>query len=130
MNSKLVSAALAAMLVVACRRGGETSTTTTTGADVMANDTAVLQLTNARCDREVACNDVGAGQKFADRDACMRELKYQAEASIRADACPNGVLTRNVSKCIESIRNERCGTSIDTLDRVSSCRRSELCKSR
>src|SRR5687768_1979975 len=80
----------------ACRRDEQgpavAVTTTTTGALwAVDNDAAVMQVTNARCERELACNNTGIGREFVDRDACAREHGRNAQATLRAEVCPGGV---------------------------------------
>ena len=122
----IAGAALVAM--AACTKGAlAPSTTTTTGATIAKNDDAATRLTYARCDREAACNGVGAGLKYADRDACMRELGRSDRAELRAENCPNGISEARLTSCMEAVRNESCRTPLDMLDRIQSCRSDRLC---
>lgn len=121
-------AGAALIATAACSKGPEMpSTTTTTGATIALNDDAATRVTHARCDHEAACSRVGAGQKYADRDACMRELGRSDRAALRAEICPNGIHEPAVTSCMNAIRNEPCGGSLDTLDRIASCRTNRLC---
>ncbi|MDF2696175.1 MAG: hypothetical protein K0S65_4558 [Labilithrix sp.] len=105
-------------------RGVEPATTTTTGA--LSHDDAIMRLTTARCDREVACNEIGQGKKHADRDACMREAMQNTRGTLRVDQC--AMLDQGkLSTCLSDIKNERCGNPLDTLDTMTSCTRGKLC---
>lgn len=116
------------VVAVACQRGSETpGATTTTAARPVGSDEAATRITKARCDREVACNNVGPGKHYEDRGACTRELEHDARATLRADECPNGVDETRLSTCVLDIANERCGNPIDTAERMMSCRRAQLC---
>ena len=129
----LAIATFTVVLVTAlgCQRGEERpAIATTTAAVPLSNDTAVMRLTSARCDREVACNSVGTGRKFADRDACTRELGHDAQATLRAEECPRGIDDSKLSTCLSDVRSERCANPLDTIDRLLSCRRAPLCLER
>jgi hypothetical protein len=86
-----------------------------------------MELTNARCDREVACNNVGLERRFVDRDACLREVGRGVQAEVRAEVCPNGIDSTKLSLCASLAREERCGSLLDMIDRTTSCTRHELC---
>src|SRR5262245_44165912 len=72
----LVTGAVLAAVIVAmagCKHGsGAFGTTTTTAGNQVTDRDAVTRLANARCDREVACENVGPNKRFSDRDACTR----------------------------------------------------------
>ncbi|MBX3218303.1 MAG: hypothetical protein KF850_40230 [Labilithrix sp.] len=121
-----VCGVVVSVLVLACgrERGEPAMTTTTTGA--LSHDDAVMRLAAARCDREVSCNDIGAGKKYADRDACMREAGQNARGTLRVDECAT-LDQAKLSSCLNDIKNERCSNPLDSLDIVTSCTRSKLC---
>ncbi|MBX3203489.1 MAG: hypothetical protein KF764_00410 [Labilithrix sp.] len=121
-----VCGVVVSLMVLACgrERGEPATTTTTTGA--LSHDDAVMRLASARCDREVSCNDVGAGKKYADRDTCMREAGQNARGTLRADQCAT-LDQSNLSSCLNDIKNERCSNPLDSLERVASCARGKLC---
>ena len=119
------------VLLGACHAGVSASVggggVETTGATVRNGD-AIHQLTLARCNREVACNNVGQGQKYADFDACTREIGFDTGVTLRGEKCPNGVLAGRLSSCLDQISTERCGNPLDTIERVAACRKGMLCK--
>ena len=94
---------------------------------VVSSDEAVMRLTNTRCDREVACSNVGSERVFVDRDACARELGHDAYVNLRAPLCPGGVDDSKLATCLADVGNERCNNPIDTIERLRSCRSRELC---
>ena len=94
---------------------------------VVSSDEAVMRLTNARCDREVACENVGSERAFVDRDACARELGHDAYVNLGPRLCPGGVDDSKLATCLADVRTERCNNPIDTIERLLSCRRRELC---
>ena len=51
---------------------------------------SVDELAKARCDREQACTNVGAGKTYATRDVCMEKLHADNENDLTNANCPNG----------------------------------------
>jgi hypothetical protein len=90
-------------------------------------DEAVMAITNARCDREVSCDNVGSHRVFVDRDACARELGHNVMQSLRPSRCPRGVDQVKLSTCLGVARNERCADLRDSVGRVIDCSPDELC---
>lgn len=104
------------------------SSTYTTGADIRGSS-AVRRIADARCDRAAACDDVGTGRKWANRDACLREMSRDARSTLDDKSCErNGIDESRLNTCIKDIRSERCGNPFDSIERGASCRRAELCK--
>ncbi|OJY19529.1 MAG: hypothetical protein BGO98_14555 [Myxococcales bacterium 68-20] len=122
----LACGVVVSVTVIGCdkQRGEPAMTTTTTGA--LSHDDAIMRLATARCDREAACNEIGAGKKYADRDECTREAGQNARGTLRADQCAT-IDQAKLSDCLNDIKNERCNNPLDTLDTVTSCTRSKMC---
>ncbi|HEY1957593.1 MAG TPA: DUF6184 family natural product biosynthesis lipoprotein [Polyangiaceae bacterium] len=99
----------------------------TTGATVQ-NDQAVRSITEARCNREVACNNIGAGQKYDDFAACTREIGHDTGVTLRDQKCPEGILQARLASCLDQISTERCGNPLDTVERLAACRKGMLCR--
>ena len=126
--SASVGAALFAALG-ACHESASVGTPTTTSAAVVDNSQAINSITYARCSRENACNNIGANdKKYTTFDNCVKELNHDTGITLRADACPQGVLADRLDGCLNDIRTERCGNPIDTIERIGSCRKGMLCK--
>lgn len=121
-----VCGVVVSLVVLACGRDRSepAATTTTTGA--LSHDDAIVRLATARCDREVSCNEVGAGKKYADHDACIREAGQNARGTLRVDECAT-LDPSKLSSCLNDIKNERCSNPLDLLETVTSCTRSKLC---
>jgi hypothetical protein len=123
-----LGATAAIFLSLACGRSPDApAPTTTTGARTLSSEDAITRVASARCEREVSCNNIGADGKYQDRDACMREVRQNTKSELRSDECPRGINGERLEQCLTEIRNEGCGNPIDTIDRMASCRRSELC---
>ncbi len=90
---------------------------------------AVEEITRARCAREQRCNNIGADRKFANQDACMREVREEWSDDLNAYECPAGINQDELSECLEEVRNEDCNNPFDTLGRIVACRSSDICQS-
>jgi hypothetical protein len=122
----------AALLCVAAACGNEASTpygvTYPTSAGFVSNERAIQDLSKTRCDREKNCNNLGPGRKFDSYDTCAREVEKDARATIRAEVCPYGISDNDLSICLRDVRNERCDNPLDTVARITTCSRSNLCR--
>lgn len=123
----------AVILVASCKRPpeprvGQTVTTGAQGTRMLMNDDAAMQLTNARCQRESSCDNIGAARRFSDPDVCRRSLFPETMAAISPEACPAGIDERKLSLCLASVRNQPCEDQALTVDDSPSCRRSDLCE--
>ncbi|MGD0524247.1 MAG: DUF6184 family natural product biosynthesis lipoprotein, partial [Polyangiaceae bacterium] len=92
----------------------------------MSVDTASSEIANARCDREVACGDVGTGRTYAARDQCAGELLRSARADLATPGCPAGIAARLVDDCASRLRQESCHP-LSTLSLMEACRPAALC---
>jgi hypothetical protein len=117
------------LVMTSCGRPSETpvATTTTTSARRIINDDAAILLTGVRCAHEATCADLGTRSRFADKDACARELFPETQLIVRPDACPNGVDEAKLTRCITDVRSQRCEAKELGIEDVASCRQVELC---
>ena len=95
--------------------------TTTTGAD------AVAKIATARCDREVRCKHVGAKEKYKSRTDCTADMKKDKMDDLNSEACPGGISSSELAKCLQSIKDEDCGNPLDAIGRLNACRSGNLC---
>lgn len=115
--------------IVGCGKQAEPGMTTTTGVPApIANQSAIQQISTARCNREQACSNIGPGRSYENADICKQKLEYDTRATLRQQDCPNGVGQGELSRCLDDIRNETCGNALDTIARLASCSRSNLCR--
>src|SRR5690606_297855 len=92
MKTSIAFGATAVLLAIACGRSPDApAPTTTTGARTLSSEDAIMRVANARCEREMACNNIGADGKFGSQDACMRELRHNTQAELRSSECPRGI---------------------------------------
>ena len=133
MKNAIALLAMTAALIVACNHESSAppartvTTTTTTGAGVVKNEDAVRRLTEARCERAKACNQLGEKEKYKDEAACTREERHDLEADLGTSECPRGIREEKLSSCLQEIKNERCGNPFDKISRLATCRTGAMC---
>lgn len=87
----------------------------------------VHALSTARCEREMRCNNVGSGRKYESMDACTQKLDSRGYEDLGPGECKSGIRKDKLDTCLSAIRSERCGSPLDTLTRLVSCRSAALC---
>lgn len=93
-----------------------------------ASNASVMKfIPDARCEREIRCDNIGAGKDYSTPKDCMDEIATEWRDDLNAIECPGGIDRAELSECLEEIRNEDCGNPFDTLGRVVACRSSDLC---
>ena len=118
-------------VAVGCDRESttETSKTRLTSANPSApvSPASIDALALARCDREQRCENIGEGRRFANRDACLNDIRSKGDDTLTTSSCPGGVDTERLQACLDQVRTERCDNPLDTLGRLYACRTSSLC---
>ena len=104
----------------------ERGTTATAGMEKDPNDATIERIAEARCNREVACNNIGNGKKWSDENACKREVHQNLHGDLRQSECHN-LLQDKVTACLDAIKGEKCDSALD-LNRITTCRKGNLCK--
>jgi hypothetical protein len=88
----------------------------------------VEEMAQARCDREVRCGGVGPDQAYETHDGCMARLTRDGSADFEVSRCRDGFERLELEKCLSEIHLERCDAPLDTLERLTVCRPTTLCK--
>jgi hypothetical protein len=99
-----------------------------TTAPTAQNESAVSAITEARCDREARCNNVGNGKKFESRADCVTKTRADWRDDLNARECPNGVVSSQLTSCVTQIKDENCSNVVEKLETVLACRTVDLCK--
>ena len=94
---------------------------------MVSNENAIARIVAARCARESACNNVGADKGFTSGDVCSQKLKADMRDDLSAKDCPRGIDQKELSECLDEIKNENCNNPIDMIGRLAACRTSDLC---
>lgn len=121
------SAALLGTVACGCTKNGAASTTSTTAASTMSTEDAVNHLTGRRCDREIDCNNVGAGKRYEDRGGCERKVAQDLRGELGPTVCSYGIREDRLGECMQALRTETCANPIDTMSRIAPCRTDQLC---
>jgi len=98
------------------------------GTATAQNESAVSSITQARCDREARCNNVGSGKKYESREDCVTKTRADWRDDLNARECPNGVVSTQLASCVTQIKDESCGNPVEKLESVLACRTVDLCK--
>jgi hypothetical protein len=99
-----------------------------TAAGTAQNESAVSSITMARCDREARCNNVGGGKKYLSREDCVTKTRADWRDDLNARECPNGVVSTQLTSCVNQIKEESCNNPVEKLESVLACRTVDLCK--
>ncbi len=122
-----IAAATLLLLLPAACNPERSSQTATTGAEIIPAEDAASRITARRCERELDCNDVGAGKKYEDNAACEREVAHDLQAELRPSKCTYGVREDKLNECLEELRNGKCGNPLDTVSGLATCRTGRIC---
>ena len=112
------------------REGVETNEPSTNRATAKPGfqGTAVSQITKARCAREARCGNFGPDKTYASDQDCSAKISEEWRDDLNAYECPGGVVMKELSECLEEIKNEDCAQPFDTLGRIVACRSTDICK--
>jgi hypothetical protein len=134
-----VSIASAGMLVLGCEHTDDRNVATSPPArgtasrpvgatNIQASTSVVDRLSNARCDREEACKNVGDGKEYASRRVCMDQIHGGIANDLNSFQCPGGLDAAAVQQCLIAIGNEECGAHpIEAITRMDKCRSGAMC---
>jgi hypothetical protein len=89
---------------------------------------AVASITQARCQREQRCGNIGADKKFDSMGKCMSEIRETWKDELNTRECRGGIVQKELQECLDEVRNEDCNNPFDTLNRVLACREGDICK--
>lgn len=94
----------------------------------MAFSDAIGSIVSARCEREQRCDHIGRGKRYESEQACRTALRSDLADDLNPAECSHGIDRRELSECMQQVREEDCGNPIETLERVVACRTSDLCR--
>jgi len=100
----------------------------TTTSAAFVEQSALDEITAARCNREEACENVGPARKYPSFGTCLTRLMPDSRAVTRFEDCPHGMADRAVTACVDEIHKEQCASPLDTIDPLAACAHSALCK--
>jgi hypothetical protein len=106
------------------------TTTHPMGVTNLQADTSsvVNRLSDARCDHEEACDNIGDGKKYASRRVCLDQMRGSIANDLNAHQCPGGIDEAAVRQCQIAVRNEECGAHpFEAITRMDKCRSGPMC---
>ena len=135
-NIVVVASAVVTIALVACEKNESTDQTRTTGATTQSvratapdpNDKTIDRVTAARCERELACERIGQGKKWADEAACRRALRPSTYSELRAKEC-KVVLDDKVQACLLAMPDQNCDSVSQGVRDIEPCAKDKLCSS-
>ncbi|MDI1445170.1 DUF6184 family natural product biosynthesis lipoprotein [Polyangium sp. 6x1] len=89
---------------------------------------ALQSLADARCDRAMRCNQIGQGERFANRDACLQSVRKNERQDLNLYGCTEGIDQEELSECLSEINTSGCDATFDTLSAMADCRPSDMCR--
>ncbi len=133
MAPRRLIAVTAALTPLACApsasRAPPTVSPSLTGAELgsSAGDEAVMRITTARCERELACNKIGVGRAYEDQPTCLESVGALMDEAVGSSACPAGPDDVAVAACLLEIQRTPCGGELERATNLPACSRSALC---
>jgi hypothetical protein len=88
---------------------------------------AVQAIAQASCSREERCNNIGADKKYTSQQACLTRVQSDWQSDLNSRECPGGIDQKELSECLQEIRNDDCNNPMDSLGRFVACRESDIC---
>lgn len=92
--------------------------------------TASEAIAEARCAREVSCNNVGIDKRYVSLEDCLTRVWTAGQGDLVESECPNGVDEAQLEECLAEIRLLECGVHLDSLELLPACSASQLCTER
>lgn len=83
-------------------------------------------LSNARCDHEAFCDQIGDGRRYESRAECVTRFEEVGYGELRLELCTVDVDDPRLFSCLSTIRTAPCAGSVDP-SLIPACRASSLC---
>lgn len=117
---------LAAVSLAGCERRESTEPALTPASRTASGiERATDELTSARCDRELRCENIGADESYTSREDCMRSLWSETYDDV--DACEDGIDPSELRECLAEIAEDDCDDVLGGIDRYVACKLDDLC---
>jgi hypothetical protein len=88
---------------------------------------AAQAIAQARCTRELLCNNIGEGRAYASEPECARSIRAELADELNRVACSRGIDEAALDVCLRAIRQTRCSDTIDTVERWTACITADMC---
>lgn len=84
-------------------------------------------IAEARCARELSCNNVGIDKRYVSPEDCLARVWTAGEGDLVESECPNGVDGEQLEVCLTDIRLLECSVHLDSLELLPACAARQLC---
>lgn len=91
------------------------------------NQAIIQKVTQARCQREMACGEVGNGKKYATEADCVSDLGKDTFEDLKAKECKTPMQDK-VNDCVAALPKENCDNVRSDLSHILACRAGAICK--
>jgi hypothetical protein len=118
---------LAFAVFASCAREPPVTPAPTTTSAAFVRQSALDEITGARCTREQACENVGPARKHPSFGTCVTRLMPDSRSAARLEECARGVADRPLEACLEAIRAVPCESPLDALGSLAACAHGALC---
>lgn len=116
------------VLLAACSSGPPPTTPEQQATARRETAAATSALTQARCEREQRCDNIGDRKSYSSMDDCLSTVRANWRSDLNEQSCPAGVNQVRLDQCVRSVRDEECGRPFETLDRIATCRSGPMCE--
>ena len=94
---------------------------------VSGESSASEVIAEARCERELSCNNIGVDKRYVSLDDCLTRVWTAGQGDLVESDCPNGLDPAQLETCLTEIRVLECGVHLDSLELLPACAASQLC---
>ena len=122
-------AATAAFAIVGCNKTGEREPNADSSGMTPASRarSAAEQISQARCEREQECGNIGPDKTFSSSQDCLARIQSDWKDDLNSRECPGGINQKELNECMAQVRAEACANPFDTLARVTECTSGQIC---
>jgi Family of unknown function (DUF6184) len=122
-------ATTAAFAILGCNKAGEREPNTDRSDMTPAARTrsAAEQISQARCEREQQCGNIGPDKTFSSSQDCLVRIQNDWKEDLDSRQCPGGINQHELNECMAQVRAEACANPFDTLARITECTSGQVC---
>lgn len=99
-------------------------------AEVSATEggSAMESIAEARCARDSRCDNIGPEKRYSSMEDCVARVREDWRSELDQRSCPAGIVDEQLDECLNAVRSEECSSPFDTLERVTECTQSQICR--
>ena len=120
----ILALSLGVLAIVACGKEKPGPMVPAAGT-TRAIDKAIMDLTNAHCDRQQRCNNIGPNAKYSNREHCMNVMGGESREKLQG--CTHGIDQKDMRQCLTAIQNQECSGLFGGIEEEKACDMDDLC---